>query len=58
VLAVQRGHLDVRLDNGLNIKAHLAGRMMKNHIACVAQDRVDVAMTAYSLSRGRIIRRK
>ena len=43
----------VELENGHNIIAHMSGRMRKNFIRLVG-DRVEVELTPYDLSKGRI----
>jgi translation initiation factor IF-1 len=45
----------VTLDNGHAIIAYSAGRMRKNRIKTLAGDRVTVEMSAYDMSKGRII---
>ena len=47
----------VRLDNDHEIIAHTAGRMRRFRIRIMAGDRVDVEMTPYDLSKGRIFYR-
>ncbi|RZI47539.1 translation initiation factor IF-1 [Rickettsiales endosymbiont of Peranema trichophorum] len=47
----------VLLDNGHEIIAYTAGKMKKNRIRILAGDDVTVEMTAYDLSKGRIIHR-
>ncbi len=44
----------VELENGHNIIAHMSGRMRKNFIRLVPGDRVEVELTPYGLSKGRI----
>ena len=44
----------VELENGLSIIAHISGKMRKNYIRLVPGDMVDVEMTPYDLSKGRI----
>jgi translation initiation factor IF-1 len=44
----------VRLDNEHTILAHTSGKMRKNRIRVLAGDRVNVEMTPYDLSKGRI----
>ena len=44
----------VRLENGHEIIAHISGKMRKNYIRLVPGDQVDVEMTPYDLSKGRI----
>ncbi|NHX27129.1 translation initiation factor IF-1, partial [Escherichia coli] len=42
------------LENGHEIIAHTAGKMRKNRIRVLAGDRVQVEMTPYDLTKGRI----
>lgn len=44
----------VKLDNDHVILAHTSGKMRKNRIRVLAGDRVQVEMTPYDLSKGRI----
>jgi len=44
----------VTLDNEHEILAHTAGKMRKHRIRVLAGDRVNVEMTPYDLSKGRI----
>ncbi len=44
----------VRLDNGHEILAHTSGKMRKNRIRVLVGDKVNVEMTPYDLSKGRI----
>jgi translation initiation factor IF-1 len=44
----------VKLDNDHEILAHTAGKMRKHRIRVLAGDRVNVEMTPYDLSKGRI----
>jgi translation initiation factor IF-1 len=44
----------VKLDNEHTILAHTSGKMRKNRIRVLAGDRVNVEMTPYDLSKGRI----
>lgn len=45
----------VKLDNGHEIIAYTSGRMKKNRIRVLVGDTVNVEMTPYDLSRGRIV---
>ncbi|MDR2646030.1 MAG: translation initiation factor IF-1 [Holosporaceae bacterium] len=45
----------VKLENGHIILAHTSGRMKKNRIRVLAGDKVNVEMTTYDLTKGRII---
>ncbi len=44
----------VELENGHVIVAHMSGRMRKNYIRLVPGDSVDVELTPYDLTKGRI----
>ncbi|QDH13541.1 translation initiation factor IF-1 [Formicincola oecophyllae] len=44
----------VKLDNDHVILGHTSGKMRKNRIRVLAGDRVNVEMTPYDLSKGRI----
>jgi translation initiation factor IF-1 len=45
----------VLLENGHSIIAHTCGKMRKNRIRVLAGDRVNVEMTPYDLTKGRVI---
>ena len=47
----------VKLDNGHDIIGHLSGRMRKNHIKILEKDKVDLEISAYDVSKGRIVYR-
>ena len=44
----------VKLDNGLEVLAHLCGKMRMRNIRVLVGDRVQVEMSPYDLSKGRI----
>lgn len=44
----------VSLENGHIIIAHMSGKMRKNFIRLVPGDRVEVELTPYDLTKGRI----
>ncbi len=44
----------VKLDNDHEVLAHTGGRMRKSRIRVLAGDRVNVEMTPYDLTKGRI----
>ncbi len=54
VEALPNTQFRVELENGHNIIAHMSGRMRKNYIRLVPGDRVEVELTPYDLSKGRI----
>lgn len=44
----------VELENGHSIIAHVAGKMRKHYIRLVPGDKVEVELTPYDLTKGRI----
>ena len=44
-----------RFENGVEILAHTAGKMRKFRIRVMVGDKVDIEMTPYDLTKGRII---
>ena len=44
----------IRLDNGHNIVGVTAGRLRKNRIRILQNDRVKVSVSPYDLSKGRV----
>ncbi len=44
----------VELDNGHKVLAHISGKMRMHYIRIAPGDRVQVELTPYDLSRGRI----
>ena len=44
----------VTLQNGASVMAYAAGKMRKHRIRVLAGDRVNVEMTPYDLTKGRI----
>ena len=54
VEALPNTQFRVELENGHVIVAHMSGRMRKNYIRLVSGDRVEVELTPYDLTKGRI----
>ena len=54
VEALPNTQFKVELENGLSIIAHISGKMRKNYLRVVPGDMVDVEMTPYDLTKGRI----
>ncbi len=48
----------VELDNGISITATLSGRIRQRHIRVMPGDRVEVELSPYDLTHGRISYRK
>jgi translation initiation factor IF-1 len=44
----------VKLDNGVEILAHISGKMRMHYIKILVNDRVTVEMSPYDLTKGRI----
>ena len=48
----------VKLETGNNVLGHISGRMRQNDIKILLGDNVEIEMSPYDLTRGRIVRRK
>jgi translation initiation factor IF-1 len=44
----------IKLENDMMIIGHISGKMRKNNINVLLGDRVEVEMTPYDLSKGRV----
>jgi translation initiation factor IF-1 len=51
------GTFRIELDNGHEVLAHLSGRMRRNRIRVLMGDRVQVELSPYDLTRGRMVYR-
>lgn len=45
----------VEFENGMEVFAHISGKMRKNHINVLLHDKVDVEITPYDFTKGRIV---
>ena len=54
VESLPNAQFKVELENGHSIIAHVSGKMRKHYIRLVPGDRVEVEMTPYDLTKGRI----
>ena len=45
----------VELDNGVQIQAHISGKLRMNYIKILPGDKVTVELSPYDLTKGRII---
>ena len=54
VEALPNTQFKVELQNGHTIVAHISGKMRKHYIPLVPGDRVEVELTPYDLTKGRI----
>lgn len=48
----------VLLDNGIKILAHVSGKIRQNRIQILLGDNVKIEMSAYDLTKGRIVYRQ
>lgn len=56
--ALPSTHFKIRLEDGSEILAHLAGKLRINRIKILPGDRVTVEMSSYDNNRGRIVYRE
>lgn len=56
--ALSNGMFAVELDNGHELTCHINGVMRKNFIRIIPGDRVEVELSPYDLTKGRISFRK
>ncbi len=47
----------VKLDNGHTVLAHICGKMRQNFIRVIPGDKVEVEISPYDLTKGRIVHR-
>jgi translation initiation factor IF-1 len=52
--ALRGGIFRVELDNGHEVLSHLSGKMRRHRIRVLIGDRVQVELSPYDLSRGRL----
>jgi translation initiation factor IF-1 len=52
------GKFQVKTDKGIEVLAHLGGKMRQHQIRVVLGDRVTVAVSPYDLQKGRITYRQ
>lgn len=45
----------IKLENAHEILGHISGKMRKNNIYIVLNDKVDVEMSPYDMDKGRIV---
>ena len=55
VEALPNTQFKVELDNGHNVLCHSSGKMRKHYIRLVPGDTVEVELTPYDLTKGRIV---
>ncbi|MEV8376359.1 translation initiation factor IF-1 [Kribbella sp. NPDC056861] len=52
---LRNANFTVELTNGHQVLAHISGKIRKNYIKILPEDRVLVELSPYDLTRGRII---
>jgi translation initiation factor IF-1 len=55
VECLRNANFRVELANGHKVLAHISGKVRKNYIKILPEDRVLVELSPYDLTRGRII---
>lgn len=48
----------IKLETGNNVLGHISGRMRQNDIKILLGDAVEIEMSPYDLTKGRIVRRR
>lgn len=57
VEALPNTQFRVELENGHKIICHISGKMRRHYIRLVPEDKVEVEMSPYDLTKGRIVYR-
>lgn len=47
----------IELENGVMVTGHISGKMRKNNIKIILGDKVDVEVSPYDLTKGRVVYR-
>jgi translation initiation factor IF-1 len=55
VECLRNANFRVELSNGHRVLAHISGKIRKNYIKILPEDRVLVELSPYDLTRGRIV---
>jgi len=55
VECLRNANFRIELTNGHKVLAHISGKIRKNYIKILPEDRVLVELSPYDLTRGRII---
>ena len=55
--ALSNGLFRVKLENGFSVLVYISGKIRRNRIRILVQDKVSVEMSPYDLTRGRIVYR-
>ncbi len=57
VEALPNTQFRIELENGHKITGHISGKMRRHYIRLVPEDKVEVEMSPYDLTKGRIVYR-
>ncbi|AAT27743.1 translation initiation factor IF-1 [[Mycoplasma] mobile] len=57
IKAYNTDEYDVELENGIVVRAHISGKIRVHHITILRGDTVDVELSTYDLTKGRIVYR-
>lgn len=57
VQAFNASSFEVELENGFKINAHVSGKMKLHHIKIIPGDQVEIEISPYDPSQGRIVYR-
>ena len=52
--ALPSAMLKCKLENGHEVLCHISGKIRKNYIKIIPDDKVEIVLSPYDLSRGRI----
>lgn len=55
LVALPNAMFKVQLENGIEIMCHVSGKIRKNYINILPGDKVNVVMSPYDLTKGRIV---
>lgn len=54
---LSNGKFRVKLENGVQVIAHLSGKIRQNRIKIIVGDKVTVELSPYDLTKGRLVYR-
>ena len=57
VEALPNGFFKVILENGIEVIAYISGKIRKNKVRVIVGDNVEIELSPYDLSKGRIVYR-
>lgn len=57
IQSVGNGFFKILIENGIEILGNLSGKMRQNYVKILVGDKVEVQISVYNLTKGRITRR-